>query len=87
MKFRQALVSSLLVLSSPTLLAINCERAKTAPEVAICSNPALKAFDNYLSDAYASIRSAVPADTFAEVRKNQLEWIHATRAVVAKLFA
>lgn len=58
-----------------TASAINCERARTAPEVAICSNPALKAFNNYLSDAYATIRSTVPPDVFAEVRRSQIQWI------------
>lgn len=64
-----------LLLFCPIVSAINCDRAKTAPEVAICSNPVLKAFDDYLSDAYAAIRSTVPTDVFAEVRKSQIQWI------------
>jgi S1-C subfamily serine protease len=43
--------------------------------VAICSNPALKAFDDYLSDTYSTIRSTVPADIFDQVRKSQIQWI------------
>lgn len=74
--FRKTVGLVLVLLCCPTTAsAINCERAKTAPEVAICSNPALKAFDNYLSDAYATIRSTVPTDVFAEVRRSQIQWI------------
>ncbi len=61
--------------SSGVAYAIECSRAKTAPEVAICSNPALKAFDNYLAEAYSEVRSIVPVDTFREVRTSQIEWI------------
>ncbi|HRO22643.1 MAG TPA: trypsin-like peptidase domain-containing protein [Alcaligenes phenolicus] len=73
--FRRTIALTFLLLFCPIVSAINCDRAKTAPEVAICSNPALKAFDDYLSDAYATIRSTVPADVFTEVRKNQIQWI------------
>lgn len=76
MNFRKTVALVLVLLCcSTTASAINCERAKTAAEVAICSNPALKAFDNYLSDAYAIIRSTVPTDVFAEVRRSQIQWI------------
>jgi S1-C subfamily serine protease len=75
MIFHRAITLAFLLLFCPIASAINCERAKTVPEVAICSNPTLKAFDNYLSDAYATIRSTVPTDVFAEVRKSQIQWI------------
>jgi uncharacterized protein YecT (DUF1311 family) len=58
-----------------TAFAIDCDRAKTEPELAICSNPALKAFDDYLAEAYSNVRSIVPVDVFSKVRKSQLEWI------------
>lgn len=75
MIFRRTIALAFLLLFCPIVSAINCDRAKTAPEVAICSNPALKAFDDYLSDAYATIRSTIPTDVFAEVRTDQIQWI------------
>lgn len=75
MNLRQIIFLVIIALSSPSVLAINCARAKTPPEVAICSNPALKAFDDYLSDAYATIRGTVSTDIFAEIRKSQIQWI------------
>lgn len=58
-----------------TATAIDCTRAKTEPELAICSSPALKAFDHYLAEAYSDVRSIVPVDIFNDVRKSQREWI------------
>jgi S1-C subfamily serine protease len=69
------LISFILVLSTPTAWAINCSRAKTDPEVAICSNSELKAFDDYLSEAYSNIKNTVPTDVFNEVRQYQRDWI------------
>ncbi|PSL12239.1 uncharacterized protein DUF1311 [Marinobacterium halophilum] len=56
--------------------AIDCSRARTVPEVAICSNPTLKAFDDYLAEAYSNVRSIVPVDVFGDVRRSQIEWIN-----------
>lgn len=55
--------------------AIDCTRAKTEPERAICSTPALRAFDDYLAEAYSDVRKIVPVDVFSDVRRSQLEWI------------
>lgn len=55
--------------------AIDCSRARTPPEVAICTNPTLKAFDEYLDSAYANVRRAVPAEVFQAVRRDQIRWI------------
>jgi uncharacterized protein len=55
--------------------AIDCPRARTPPERAICGNPALKAFDDYLGAAYAAVRKAVPPAVFEQVRKEQIRWI------------
>lgn len=55
--------------------AIDCSRANTVQEKAICSNARLKAFDDYLTDAYANVRSVVPATLFDEVKKSQIDWI------------
>lgn len=54
---------------------INCGKAKTVAERAICSDEALIAFDGYLSEAYASARSVVSATVFDEVRDSQRQWI------------
>ena len=55
--------------------AIQCTRATTIPEISICSNPVLKAYDEYLDDAYTRLRtSTVPAE-FARIRKSQIQWI------------
>lgn len=76
MKPAFVLVASLAAIAlSESALAIECSRAKTGPELAICSNPALKAFDGYLAEAYSDVRGIVPVDVFSEVRKSQLEWI------------
>lgn len=54
---------------------INCSRASTVQEKAICSNAELKAFDDYLTKAYGDLRAMLPADVFATVRQSQREWI------------
>lgn len=64
-----------IAISCGTAQAIDCARAKTGPEIAICSSPALKAFDDYLTDAYSNVRSIVPVDVFGDVRRSQIEWI------------
>lgn len=63
------------ILLSPSASAIDCSRAKTEPELAICSNPALRAFDSYLAEAYSDVRGIVSVDVFDEVRRSQLEWL------------
>lgn len=73
--FMRALVFIGTALLPSVASAIECWRAKTPTEIAICSNPPLKAFDDFLSEAYASVRRAVPHDVFNEVRKDQIRWI------------
>lgn len=55
--------------------AIDCSRAKTVPELAICNNPALKAFDDYLSIAYSNVKKSVSPESFGDVRREQIQWI------------
>lgn len=69
------LCSSLLLASAPTWAGIDCDRAQTGPEIAICSDPKLKAFDDYLAQAYSRIRSVLPEALFDEVRRSQRQWI------------
>ena len=54
---------------------IDCTRAKTEPELAICSDPELRAYNRYLAEAYSKVHNTVTSDVFSEVRKKQLEWI------------
>jgi len=65
----------MLLLSTTSAWAIDCNKANTVPEKAICSNAPLKAFDKYLTDAYAELRQIIPADIFGEVIKRQRGWI------------
>lgn len=69
------LCNSLLLASAPTWAGIDCDRARTGPEIAICSDPKLKAFDDYLAQAYSRIRSVLPEALFDEVRRSQRQWI------------
>lgn len=55
--------------------AIECSRARTVSEIAICSNPVLKAYDEYLDQAYARLRASSAPDDFAKIRRSQIQWI------------
>ena len=69
-----------LFVASPAAWAIDCSRAQTAPERAICADAKLKAFDDYLTQAYADIRAMMPEEAFAQVRASQRDWIKARDA-------
>lgn len=71
----KTLIVFLVSISCSTTFAIDCSRAQTVQEIAICSNPTLKAFDDYLSEAYSKVRNSTPNDVFAEVRRDQINWI------------
>ena len=55
--------------------AIDCAKARTLPERTICSSPALRAYDQYLNQAYETVRAATAPTVFAEVQRSQREWI------------
>lgn len=65
----------LIFVSYSTTYAIDCSRAQTVQEIAICSDPTLKAFDTYLSIAYSNVRNTTPDGIFSEVRRDQINWI------------
>ncbi|MDO5090082.1 MAG: trypsin-like peptidase domain-containing protein [Cardiobacteriaceae bacterium] len=64
----------------PAAQAIQCERAQTAPELAICRDPQLQARDAELGNIYNSIRAELPAEAFALVRADQRQWLQARDA-------
>lgn len=80
LRYSLPLACTLLALAMPAAQAINCARASTAQEHAICDNPELKAHDDALTQMYASIRAEFPPDFFAIVRADQIEWIKARDA-------
>lgn len=69
--------AALVTLVSTAAFAIDCSRARTPAEVAICTDPVLKAYDEFLDQAYSRVRSLVTAEAFAEVRRSQNQWIKA----------
>jgi S1-C subfamily serine protease len=60
--------------------AIDCLRATTPAEVTICTDPEVKALDDYLTSAYGKLRTAVNAQMFDGVRRSQLTWIRSRDA-------
>lgn len=72
---RSALIYLSLLLLPHAAFAIECSRAKTPSERAICGNPILKAYDEFLDKAYSRVRSVARADVFSEVRRSQIQWI------------
>jgi S1-C subfamily serine protease len=72
---RHLLLFALLTLAHLEVEAIECPKARTLPERTICSSPVLRAHDEYLNQAYDAVRAATTAESFAEVRQSQREWI------------
>lgn len=70
-----ALSGVFLALCASPAWAIHCERAQTPQEIAICSHAELKAFNDYLTQAYADLRGMLPKELFDRVRRSQREWI------------
>jgi uncharacterized protein len=61
-------------LLNPASAQINCGRATTPVDKAICASPALLAQDTALSDAYRQALARMPGQT-AEIREAQLRWL------------
>lgn len=59
-------------LSGPSF---HCERATTASERTICSNPELWSRDRLLASAYGYFRKVMSSEDFARVRRNQASWL------------
>lgn len=63
------------MLASPLAHAIDCARASTPVEQTICGNAELKAYDSYLGEAYARLKSDYTAETFAAIQRSQRRWL------------
>jgi uncharacterized protein len=61
-------------LLNPASAQINCGRATTPVDKAICASPALLAQDTALVDAYRQALARMPGQT-AEIREAQLRWL------------
>lgn len=59
-------------LSGPSF---NCDRASTASERTICSNPELWSRDRLLASAYGYFKQVMSSGDFARVRRNQASWL------------
>jgi len=55
--------------------APECQQAKTAAEKAICGNPELAAADQRMAQAYAALRSQLPAEQKAGLLGDQRRWV------------
>lgn len=64
-------------------LAIDCTAASSAVEKAICSDPDARSADAVLGKAYSQLRSSLPANAAAVLRRSQAEWIQSRDAVCA----
>jgi uncharacterized protein len=78
---------TLSALSFPLLLctlahaaSIDCTKAKTPQEKAICSTPALGAADEQMAAAYSAWLAAAPPDWATGIRENQLAWLRSRDA-------
>ena len=63
------------VIGSASQFSINCALARTPAEIAICTNPQLKALDGKHSQAYSSVKERLSPTGFAFVQRNQIQWI------------
>ena len=74
MKHRLVLAASALALATPAL-GFDCKLAKTAPEKAICADPAARAADAAMSASFAALRDKLPAPAKAGLAASQSAWI------------
>ena len=63
------------VIGSASQFSINCALARTPTEIAICTNPQLKALDGKHSQAYSSVKERLSPTGFSFVQRNQIQWI------------
>lgn len=78
--FRPYILSAALLLGAPAAHAIDCNRAQSVQEIAICGYPELKSADDALTRLYNGIRAELPGEYFAIVRSDQIAWIKARDA-------
>jgi uncharacterized protein YecT (DUF1311 family) len=68
-------LSFILTLSAHPALAIDCARAKTDIEHAICADTEAQAADQALGLAFDRLRNLLPEDERAGLRSSQIEWL------------
>ncbi|MBV9459895.1 MAG: DUF1311 domain-containing protein, partial [Bradyrhizobium sp.] len=56
-------------------LAIDCGRAASETEKAICANAEARAADQKLGEAFNRLRNLLPDDQRNDLRVSQIEWI------------
>lgn len=76
MHLRLSAIAGLLLLAAASpALAIDCAKAKDPVSKAICADPALKAADDAMSAAYATLRGSLADKEKAILKAQQLEWL------------
>ncbi|PWR24785.1 lysozyme inhibitor LprI family protein [Zavarzinia aquatilis] len=69
---------------APAALAFDCAKAKAPVELAICADPALKAADDRMSAAYATLRGASDEAQRTAWRGDQRDWIERRDGICAQ---
>jgi hypothetical protein len=54
---------------------MDCARAKTITETAICASPELQEIDNNLNATYRPLKTRLPPAQFTKVREEQIAWL------------
>src|SRR5438270_6187215 len=67
--------SLLAVLSAAPALALDCSKAKTPVEKAICANPAASAADRSMADAYGRLAAGFSPDERKALLASQRAWL------------
>ncbi|NWH09345.1 MAG: DUF1311 domain-containing protein [Alphaproteobacteria bacterium] len=70
-----ALVAIFLAASTGGAAAIDCAKAKSGIEKAICADPAVKAADDAMAATYQDMLGRLDASAAAMLKDNQLQWL------------
>ena len=66
---------ALTLITSDPAAAMNCQVASTRQEKAICADPAAKAADERMAEAFAALRSSIPDSNRDALVTDQRQWI------------
>jgi uncharacterized protein YecT (DUF1311 family) len=77
------LAAAVVALAALPAAAIDCDKAKTDPEKAICADPALIAVDEAMQEAFAALRRDLSRDERDGLRQSQRGWLDRRDAVCA----
>ncbi|RJF87966.1 DUF1311 domain-containing protein [Oleomonas cavernae] len=73
---RLSLLATVILLGTvPAANAFDCAKATTAIERTICANPAVKAADDAMGEAYAALRSRQDEAQRAALKGDQVDWL------------